>query len=157
MKYIIPGLLLILLVAGCVTQDESVSSQSNFSQDMTFDEANVSISEPEKIEVYHFHATRQCYSCITVGDYADETVKTYFAEELKSGKIVFAHINGDLPENAELVEKYGAAGSSLWIGVYDENGFHAEQNTNVWYKIKDKEEYMTYLKGVLENKLKGVA
>jgi len=107
----------------------------------------------DKLEIYHFHATNQCYSCITVGDYAEETVNTYFKEELKSGKIVFAHVNADLSENKELVLKYGATGSSLWLGTYNGDEFKAEQNTNVWYKIKDKQDYMKYLKGLIEQKL----
>lgn len=112
--------------------------------------------EIKKIEVIHFHGTNQCYSCITVGDYAEETINTYFAEELKSGKISFAHINGELAENQEAVQKYEATGSSLWIGTYTSDGkFSKEQNINVWYKIGNKQEYMNYLKGVIEQKLKG--
>ena len=56
-------------------------------------------SDIGKVEVYHFHATRQCYTCKTVGALAEETVNTYFADELESGKLVFAHVNVDLPEN----------------------------------------------------------
>jgi hypothetical protein len=90
-----------------------------------------------------------------VGKYAEETVNTYFADELKSGRISFAHINVDLPENKELAAKYGAAGASLWIGVYENGGFSKEENTNVWYKINNRSDYMNYLKGVLEQKLQG--
>lgn len=109
----------------------------------------------EKIEIYHFHATRQCNSCKTVGAYAEETVNLFFSEQLKSGKIVFDHINIELPENAELVKKYGVTGASLWIGVYDSQGFHAEQNTDVWLKINNKDEYLLYLKSVINKKLEG--
>jgi hypothetical protein len=109
----------------------------------------------DKLEIYHFHATNQCYSCKTVGDYAEETINTYFADELESGKIVFSHINVDLPENKDLVMKYGVTGSSLWLGTYKGDNFNAEENTNVWYKIKDKEDYMNYLKGIIEQKLAG--
>jgi len=113
-------------------------------------------SDVQKLEIIHFHGTHQCTSCITVGAYAEETVNTYFADEVKSGKITFAHINGDLPENGELVMKYGVTSASLWLGTYSKNGsFSAEQNINVWYKIEDKEAYMTYLKGVIEQKLAG--
>jgi hypothetical protein len=113
-------------------------------------------SDIEKIEVYHFHGTNQCYSCKTVGNYAEETINTYFANELKSGKIVFGHINGELPENNELVKKYGAIGSSLWIGVYYKGGkFTKEENVNVWYKIDNKQGYIAYLKGVIEQKFLG--
>ena len=109
----------------------------------------------DKVEIIHFHGTNQCYSCKTVGAYAEETVNTYFADELKTGKITFAHINAELPENQELVEKYGVTGASLWIGVYDSARFHKEQNTDVWYKISDKAEYMSYFKGIIEKRLAG--
>ena len=110
----------------------------------------------QKIEIYHFHATRQCYSCKTVGAYAEETVNTYFSNELKSGKIVFGHIDVDLPENKALVDKYEAKGASLLIGVYGKDGsFSKQEDTNVWYKIDNKEDYMSYLKSIIESKLSG--
>ncbi|MCX6820590.1 MAG: nitrophenyl compound nitroreductase subunit ArsF family protein [Candidatus Aenigmarchaeota archaeon] len=111
----------------------------------------------EKVEVLHFHGTHQCDSCIKVGQYAEDTVNAYFLNETASGILVFAHVNGDLPENIELASKYGATGSSLWIGVYDSSGFHAEQNTNVWYKINDRQGYMSYLKDIITEKLSGVS
>jgi hypothetical protein len=119
--------------------------------------SGIPISEDiEKIEIYHFHGTHQCYSCKTVGAYAEETVNTYFSNELRSGKIVFGHINGELPENSELAKKYGATGSSLWIGTYTKDGkFSKEENVNVWYKIDNKEGYINYLKGVIEQKFSG--
>lgn len=110
----------------------------------------------EKVEVYHFHSTQQCYTCKTVGAYAEETANTYFSNELKSGKVIFASINIDLPENKELVNKYEAKGSSLLIGVYGKDGnFVKEENVNVWYKINNKQDYMDYLKGIIETKLSG--
>ncbi|MEM4230888.1 MAG: nitrophenyl compound nitroreductase subunit ArsF family protein [Candidatus Pacearchaeota archaeon] len=119
--------------------------------------SGVAISgEIEKIEIYHFHGTNQCYSCKTVGAYAEETINTYFSNELKSGKIIFGHINGELPENSVLVKKYGATGSSLWIGTYFKDGtFKKEENVNVWYKIDNKQGYIDYLKSVIETKLSG--
>jgi len=109
----------------------------------------------EKVEVYHFHATRQCYSCIILGEYAEETVNTYFAPEVASGRVVFAHVNANLPENRVIVDRYQPTGSSLWIGVYDRDGFHKEENVNVWYKLGNKDEYLAYLKGVIEKRLAG--
>jgi hypothetical protein len=147
-----------LILFGCsntnLVSDNNVSGNAianNFQSTSFYNTSSV-----DKIEIYHFHATSQCYSCKTVGAYAEETVNTYFADEVKSGKIVFGHINGELPENKELVTKYGATGSSLWIGTYTKDGkFSAEQNVNVWYKISDKNDYMNYLKGVIEQKLAG--
>ena len=146
--FILPLLLLLVFVltlaAGCTT---AVDSSGN--------PGTTSSGSVEKVEVYHFHATRQCYSCITLGAYAEETVKTYFAPEVAAGRVVFGHVNVDLPDNKALVEQYGPTGSSLWIGVYDKDGFHKEENINVWYKIGNKDEYMAYLKGVIDKRLAG--
>jgi len=150
---------LVVLFTGCVNINQSAGNSSSDNLSYTSINSNVSDISPvfvvSKVEVIHFHGTHQCYSCITVGQYAEETVNTYFADWLKSGGISFAHINGDLPENRELVMKYGVTSASLWIGVYDDKGFHKEENVNVWYKISNKEDYMNYLKGVLEKKLQG--
>lgn len=113
-------------------------------------------SNVERVEVYHFHPSQQCYSCKTLGNFTEETVKTFFANELSSGKLVFKHISINLPENADLVKRYEVTGSSLWIGVYNKTGFHKEQNVNVWYKINNKEEFMQYLAAVIRGRLNGV-
>jgi hypothetical protein len=146
-----------LLVSGCVSQNQSNtinSTKNNTIPDSSYQNIDY-LNDVEKIEVLHFHGTHQCSSCIAVGDYAEETVNTYFADEVKNGKVIFAHINGDLPENSEMVTKYGVTGSSLWIGVYKNGSFSKEQNTNVWYKIGNKTEYMNYLKDIIEKRLNG--
>lgn len=142
---------LLILASGCVT---SKGNDANNATSAVISEPNISLGV-EKVEIIHFHGTHQCNSCITVGKYAEDTVNTYFSEEVKSGRVSFAHVNAELPENNELVSKYGATGSSLWIGIYDKNGFRKEENVNVWYKINDKQAYMDYLKGVINKTLAG--
>jgi hypothetical protein len=149
---IIGMLLFSFMLTGCNNNASQDNITGNSVTSTSTDERIINI---DKLEIYHFHGANQCYSCITVGDYAEATVNTYFKEEIEKGIIVFDHINGDLPENKELVMQYGATGSSLWLGTYKGDDFSAEQNTNVWYKIKDKTDYMNYLKGVIEQKLAG--
>jgi len=151
---VIGSIAFLLFVAGCSTKAEPTALEATGG--MSRADAPVIAGDIERIEILHFHGTNQCTSCIAVGALAEETVNTYFADGVASGKIRFAHINGELPENLALVRQYGATGSSLWIGVYKKDGtFTKEQNTNVWYKINDKADYMTYLKGVIEQKLAG--
>lgn len=109
----------------------------------------------EKVEVYHFHGDQQCASCIAVGNLAEKTVNENFKDELASGRLVFAHVNAQQPENAALAEKYGVTGSSLWIGVYDANGFSKEENIKVWYLINNKDAYSTYLTDLISKRLNG--
>ena len=156
-------LISVFILSGCTTDSKIIAAQNEpgSANGCTAETCSINPAQPSantvvsKIEVFHFHGTNQCTSCIAVGALAEETVNTYFSDEVKSGKIVFDHINGDLPENKLKVMQYGATGSSLWLGVYDNNGFHPEQNTNVWYKIDDKEAYKTYLKGIIEKRLQG--
>jgi hypothetical protein len=142
-------LVCVLLISGCTSQNQSDKTANDPISTLTNDASAV-----QKVEVLHFHGNHQCQGCINVGKCAEDAVNEYFQSEQKSGTVVFAHVNGDLPENAGLVQQYGATGSSLWIGVYDKDGgFSKEQNTNVWYKTSDMEKCREYIKGVIEEKL----
>ena len=142
---------ILLLTAGCTdTSRHPVAAAPSSSQP-----AIGSISPFDHVEVYHFHGNNQCSSCIAVGDLAEKTVNTNFKDELASGRLVFAHINAELPENHALAEKYGVTGSSLWIGVYNSNGFHKEQDTKVWYLIDNEDAYTSYLSGIISKRLIG--
>ena len=104
----------------------------------------------DKIEVVHFHGTRQCWSCITVGEYALQTIKDKFPEEYQSGKIVLKDINSELPENKEIVTKYQARGSSLFINAISNDKDSIEEDVNVWRLVNSQEKFTDYF----EEKLK---
>ncbi|WP_370575888.1 nitrophenyl compound nitroreductase subunit ArsF family protein [Methanomethylovorans sp.] len=145
-RLLIVILVLTLFSAGCVGNNAEGTTKV----------VDGNLRELPHIEVIHFHGNNQCYSCQVVGAYAEETVNTYFPDELDSGNLVFRHVNFDLPEDKELTQRYGAAYSSLWIGTYTEKGFSAEQDTNVWYKVEDRNSYMSYLSEVINEKLAGL-
>ena len=143
-------ILLLLAVSGCT----DVSSHSGAALSTQSSAAGTN-STVERVEVFHFHGKQQCYSCITVGDLAEKTVNASFRDKLASGRLVFAHVNYDLPENAALAAKFNVTGSSLWIGVYDANGFHKEQDTRVWSLISNEEAYRSYLRELISKRLNG--
>jgi hypothetical protein len=158
LQRIYPVVLFIILIvasglaAGCTSP---AKSSATFHQSTSSPVAIGYNSSVERVEVYHFHGDSQCDSCIAIGDLAEKTVNADFKDELATGRLVFAHINAELPENQALAEKYGVTGSSLWIGVYNENGFHKEQNTKVWYLIDNKDAYISYLSGIITKRLNG--
>ena len=157
--FILFSLLLIILMAGCTTNTDVSKDCADGAicdiKDMQESSAPEVNKEVEKVEVYHFHGTNQCFSCKTVGAFAEKTVNTYYKDLLDSGKMIFASVNAELPENRDLAVKYGATGSSLWIGTYVNGEFNKEENTNVWYKIRNEEDYLSYLKGLLDKRLAG--
>ncbi|MDP2755951.1 MAG: nitrophenyl compound nitroreductase subunit ArsF family protein [Nitrospirota bacterium] len=107
----------------------------------------------EKIQVFAFHATQRCYSCITIGKFAGETVNEYFQPELRDGKIEFREINIDLPENKELARKFQASGSSLFINAISNGKDNIAEDTRVWRLISSEIQFKNYLKDKIDNLL----
>ena len=140
----------LLFTAGCTDTSQHQRAAPTLSPSTINSNSTV-----ERVEVYHFHGNTQCTSCIAVGDLAEKTVNANFKTELASGRVVFAHVNYDLPENAALAAKYGVTGSSLWLGIYDANGFHRQQDMDVWYMTGDKEKYKEYLASIITRRLNG--
>ena len=160
------ALIFLVLTSGCITDQNTGSTTTTLGKQTTttLTAQNESVCDPSaqscgldsqqtRVEVYHFHRTSQCWSCKTLGEFAENSVNTHFKKELESGRLKFDHINVQLSQNKDLAEKYGARGSSLMIGVYDSNGFSKEEDTKVWYKLNNEQEYITYLKSVIEAKL----
>lgn len=109
-----------------------------------------------KVEILHFHPKTQCVSCKTLGLYAEETVNKYYSKELSSGRITFRHVNYELPENQDLVMLYRPPGSALCIGVYDDQGhLYIEENFGTWYRLENKDDFMNYLKQLVDMRLNG--
>ncbi len=109
--------------------------------------------QAEKIEVVHFHATQQCWSCMTVGDFAKKTLQERFPEEYGNGKIVFKDINLELPENEEIVKKYKASGSSLFVNYIYDGQDHISEEIQVWYLTSSESQFKKYLGDKLEKYL----
>lgn len=104
----------------------------------------------DKVEVFVFHATRRCISCITIGKFAKETVDQYFQQELKEGKIEFREINIDLPENRALAQKFQASGSALFINAIRNGQDNINEDVQVWRLVQNESQFKSYLKGKLD-------
>lgn len=108
--------------------------------------AEVQKAKPaEKVQVFLFHTTQRCITCINIGKYVKETVKQKFPEELKSGKIEFREVNIDLPENKELATKFKATGSALFINPIIEGKDNIKEDTQVWRLTSNEQSFISYL------------
>ncbi len=106
----------------------------------------------EKVQVFLFHSTNRCSSCITAGKYALEAIEQNFSEELKSGKIEFREINIDLPENKEIANKFKASGTSLFINPIIDGQDNIQEEVQAWRLLSDKQGFIDYL----SNKIKAL-
>lgn len=107
----------------------------------------------DQVVIVHFHGTQQCWSCIEVGKLAQKTLEANFAEELNSEKIIFKEINGELPANKDIVQKYQARGSSLFINAVKDDQDHIAEDTTVWRLINSEEKFNEYLTEKINNLL----
>ena len=119
----------------------------------TIDSDQTAIQSADKVQVYLFHATQRCITCITIGKYAGETVYEYFQPELRDGKIEFREINIDLPENKELAQKFQASGSALFINAISNEQDNISEDTRVWRLTQDEIQFKSYLKNKLKTLL----
>ncbi|WP_250631274.1 nitrophenyl compound nitroreductase subunit ArsF family protein [Rhodoflexus caldus] len=69
----------------------------------------------QTVEVIDFHSTHRCKTCLAIEKSAKAVLEKEFANELKSGKIIFKTINVDEASNAKIAEQFEATGSALWI------------------------------------------
>lgn len=116
--------------------------------------AQVQNTKPtEKIQVFLFHNTQRCYSCVAIGKYAKETVEQNFQKELSSGKIEFKEINIDLPENKEVANKFKAAGSSLFLNPIINGQDNIKEDTQVWRLVSNEQAFINYLSDKLNSML----
>ena len=70
-------------------------------------------NEKTRLLVYDFHMTIRCQTCAKIEQVTIETLNTYYKNQLDSSIIVFKTFDCELEENAELVKKYSAYGSTL--------------------------------------------
>lgn len=150
---IISILIAILVVGFLLTRKNSESTTQNITPTPSINNISTStlksVAPADKIEVVHFHGTQQCWSCITVGEYALKTIKEKFPEEHASGKIVYKDINGELKENQDIVIKYQARGSSLFVNTIRGDKDDIAEDVTVWRLVNNESKFITYF----ENKL----
>ena len=158
MKKIIPYLPYILSALFVATVFFAFN-KGNKQNDVIREKDNVEIAKvqtpkpADRIQVFLFHATHRCSSCITVGKLAQKTIEQKFPEELKSEKIEFREINIDLPENRELATKFKAIGSSLFLNKIIEGKDNIEEDAQVWRLFFDEQNFISYLSDKIKTQL----
>ena len=117
--------------------------------------SNNSSGAADRVDVVYFHRTQQCYSCRYAEEETLYTVETYFKDELASGKVTYQSIDVQDEANTEIVNKYGAYTSSLFINTIKDSSDHIEQVTDIWLVIGDDDAFVEVVKSKIEKSLKG--
>ena len=144
------GILIVLIIANLNSpKSEAITENQSQSQE----QSSLQKQSADKVQVFLFHATQRCTTCIAIGKLAGETVDEYFQPELRDGKIEFREINIDLPENKELAQKFQASGSSLFINAIYSGKDNINEDTMVWRLTQNEVQFKGYLKDKINNLL----
>ena len=141
--------LLIILVAGMLCACGSPAPEVS----PTSDTSSVPV---DGVEVIYFHRAQRCYGCAYAEAGVRYIVETYFEDELASGKLILKVVNVEDEENAAIVEKYGAYGSSLFVNTIKDGTNHIEEVTDIWFVLGNDEAFVEVVRGKIEESLKAV-
>jgi hypothetical protein len=74
------------------------------------------VLKPGTVEVYYFHGTRRCVTCVAVGDVAGKLVDSKYGDN-KQVKFIEVNIDEDGPGIAELAQRFLVTGSGLYVSA----------------------------------------
>ncbi len=78
------------------------------------------------VEVLYFHGVQRCATCMAIEENTKVLIETAYAEQLKSGKLVFRSV--DITKEEALAEHYEVSWSSLILVDYDKSGNESATN-----------------------------
>lgn len=126
------------------SQEESISRPPTIK---IVSEPSSKLEEPaDVLQVFYFHNTSRCSTCLRVGKYVQETLEENFSDEISSGKIDYRVINVDLSENRALAQKFQAVGSSLYLNAIRGDADNIEKDIYAWRNLQNEEIFKAYLK-----------
>ncbi len=72
-----------------------------------------STTEKPKLDVYYFHGTHRCPTCLAIEEQTRKTLDESFKKEMENGIVQLHVLNLEDAENKALVEKFEIGWSSL--------------------------------------------
>ena len=68
-----------------------------------------------EVNVYYFHFTRRCATCMAVEENAREAVEALYPKEVESGEYSFTSLNLDESSTKEIANKLGIGGQTMLV------------------------------------------
>ena len=136
-----------------------------FSAAQAADEANVAGAAVQKTaevvktpshQVYacYFHRTNRCDTCKKISANIEESIKSGFAEELKSNAVKVLMIDFQDEKNAEYTKAYKITGPTLVLmNVRDGKVMAWKPAPKVWSLVGDKEKFAKYVQDEMKKNI----
>jgi len=117
-----------------------------------------SLGSLDRVDVVYFHRPQRCATCLCFEERIRYVVSTYFQEELNGGQMTFGVYDIGDTKNYDIVIKYGAVGSQLFINIVEDGTDHISDIQAIWdWKCRtDKVSFDQQVKKVIEQSLKDI-
>ncbi len=100
----------------------------------------------DRVLAMYFHRTERCPTCVKMGGYTEEAVKTGFAEQVKEGTVAFYYIDFQAKKNAKLVKGYGVSGPALIVAKIKGKKVKKHMDLeDIWENVTDKKAFIKYV------------
>jgi hypothetical protein len=133
-----------------ITTTPSAEPSTSQTQDESLDILN-------RVDVIYFHRPQRCPTCLCFEERIRYVVSTYFQNELDSGQMTFGVYNIGDNQNTNIVKKYGAVSSQLFINTVKDGKDNIKDIQDIWsWSCRtNKAGFDQKVKNVIEQSLKG--
>lgn len=77
---------------------------------------SISVSaKDKKVDVYYFHFTRRCVTCVAVENESKKAIEELYADKIKTGEVIFHEVNLDLEEGKKIAQELNQNGQGLIV------------------------------------------
>jgi hypothetical protein len=115
------------------------------------------VNSTVRVDVVYFHRPQRCPTCLCFEERVRYVVGTYFQNELDSGKMTFGVYNIGDSQNADIVKKYNAVGSQLFINIVKDGTDNIKDIQDIWsWNCRsDGPGFDQKVKNIIDQSLKG--
>ncbi|MGM9713042.1 MAG: nitrophenyl compound nitroreductase subunit ArsF family protein [Prevotella sp.] len=110
----------------------------------------------DHVEVMYFHGKQRCATCMAIERYAREVVEKEFANEKKSGKVVFKVVDISTDEGRKTAKDYRVTWSSLFVNGWKSGKERRNDMTKFAFKNarNNTEEFKKGVRGKIKAMMK---
>ena len=99
-----------------------------------------------KVNVYYFHFTRRCATCMAMEENARKAVEALYPDEIKSGDYSFTSLNLDEESAKGIANKLGVGGQAMMVVRGDKK---LDITSAVWMAAHDPDKMKTEIKIII--------
>lgn len=99
----------------------------------------------ERVLVVYFHRTHRCWSCTEAERLTRRALSELYPDQLADGRIELVVADVENAENAEIVARFEAWSSSLYLEVTKNGQAYVYPVADIWFNIADPERYVSAL------------